>query len=251
MKLPIRIEIDGEQIEDVELREMSGADIAEVKKVGANGDTYSAFLAFAVSCTKSLGDIEDKRQIREAYKNAPFDAVYAVAVHGMALTRGIDKIEGRYKCKCGTVIEHFDEFADPLPEADPIDNENIEFSCSKIEIINSKTQETVFSVEKLLMRRPLIKDLIKAFHKYPDDDTQMQFEVYKECILKADDREISEKDRVAYGDMIFRKMPLSDLTALGKMISLPFGKVECVCMKCNRRWVTDLDLTNFFDYEAD
>ena len=214
MKLPIRIEVDGEQIEDVELREMSGADIAEVKKVGANGDTYSAFLAFAVSCTKSLGDIEDKKQIREAYKNAPFDAVYAVAVHGMALTRGIDKIEGRYKCKCGTIIEHFDEFADPLPEADPIDNENIEFSCSKIEIVNSKTQETVFSVEKLLMRRPLIKDLIKAFHKYPDDDTQMQFEVYKECILKADDREISEKDRVAYGDMIFRKMPLSDLTAL-------------------------------------
>lgn len=251
MKLPIRIEVDGEQIEDVELREMSGADIAEVKKVGANGDTYSAFLAFAVSCTKSLGDIEDKKQIREAYKNAPFDAVYAVAVHGMALTRGIDKIEGRYKCKCGTIIEHFDEFADPLPEADPIDNENIEFSCSKIEIVNSKTQETVFSVEKLLMRRPLIKDLIKAFHKYPDDDTQMQFEVYKECILKADDREISEKDRTAYGDMIFRKMPLSDLTALGKMISLPFGKVECVCMKCKRRWVADLDLTNFFDYEAD
>lgn len=251
MKLPIRIEVDGEQIEDVELREMSGADIAEVKKVGANGDTYSAFLAFAVSCTKSLGDIEDKKQIREAYKNAPFDTVYAVAVHGMALTRGIDKIEGRYKCKCGTVIEHFDEFADPLPEADPIDNESIEFSCNKIEIVNSKTQETVFSVEKLLMRRPLIKDLIKAFRKYPDDDTQMQFEVYKECILKADDREISEKDRIAYGDMIFRKMPLSDLTTLGKMISLPFGKVECVCMKCKRRWVTDLDLTNFFDCEAD
>lgn len=251
MKLPIRIEVDGEQIEDVELREMSGADIAEVKKIGANGDTYSAFLAFAVSCTKSLGDIEDKKQIREAYKNAPFDAVYAVAVHGMALTRGIDKIEGRYKCKCGTIIEHFDEFADPLPEADPIDNENIEFSCSKIEIVNSKTQETVFSVEKLLMRRPLIKDLIKAFRKYPDDDAQMQFEVYKECILKVDDREISEKDRVAYGDMIFRKMSLSDLTALGRVISLPFGKVECVCMKCKRRWVTDLDLTNFFDYEAD
>lgn len=251
MKLPIRIEVDGEQIEDVELREMSGADIAEVKKVGMNGDTYSAFLAFAVSCTKSLGDIEDKKQIREAYKNAPFDAVYAVAVHGMALTRGIDKIEGRYKCKCGTVIEHFDEFADPLPEADPIDNEPIEFSCNKIEITNSKTQETVFSVEKLLMRRPLIKDLIKAFHKYPDDDAQMQFEVYKECILKTDDREISEKDRIAYGDMIFRKMSLSDLATLGKTISLPFGKVECVCMKCKRRWVADLDLTNFFDYEAD
>lgn len=251
MKLPIRIEVDGEQIEDVELREMSGADIAEVKKVGANGDTYSAFLAFAVSCTKSLGDIEDKTQIREAYRNAPFDTVYTVAVHGMALTRGIDKIEGRYKCKCGAIIEHFDEFADPLPKADPIDNENVEFSCNKIEIVNSKTRETVFSVEKLLMRRPLIKDLIKAFHKYPDDDTQMQFEVYKECIIKIDDREISEKDRIAYGDMIFRKMPLSDLTVLGKAISLSFGKVECVCMKCKRRWVADLDLTNFFDYEAD
>lgn len=251
MKLPIRIEVDREQIEDVELREMSGADIAEVKKIGANGDIYSAFLAFAISCTKSLGDIEDKKQIREAYRNAPFDTVYAVAVHGMALTRGIDKVEGRYKCKCGAIIEHFDEFADPLPEADPIDNENIEFSCSKVEIVNSKTQETIFSVEKLLMRRPLIKDLIKAFRKYPDDDAQMQFEVYKECVLKADDREISEKDRIAYGDMIFRKMSLSDLTALGKAISLSFGKVECVCMKCKRRWVADLDLTNFFDYEAD
>lgn len=251
MKLPIRIEVDGEQIEDVELREMSGSDIAEVKKVGMNGDTYSAFLAFAVSCTKSLGDIEDKKQIREAYKNAPFDAVYAVAIHGMALARGVDKIEGRYKCKCGTIIEHFDEFADPLPEADPIDNENVEFNCQKIEICNSKTQEVVFSVEKLLMKRPTVGDLIKAFRKYPDDETAMQFEVYKECIIKIDDREISEKDRIAYGDMIFRKMPLSDLTALGKATSLSFGKVECVCMKCKRRWIADLDLTNFFDYEAD
>lgn len=251
MKLPIRIEVDGEHIEDVELREMSGADIAEVKKVGANGDTYSAFLAFAVSCTKSLGDIEDKKQIREAYKNAPFDAVYAVAVHGMALTRGIDKIEGRYKCKCGTIIEHFDEFADPLPEADPIDNENVEFSCNKIEIVNSKTQETVFSVEKLLMKRPTVGDLIKAFHKYPDDEATMQFEVYKNCILKIDDREISDKDRVNYGDIIFRKMSFGDLSRLNRAISLPFGKIECVCMKCKKRWLADLDLTNFFDFEAD
>lgn len=251
MKLPIRIEVDGEQIEDVELREMSGADIAEVKRIGANGDTYSAFLTFAVSCTKSLGDIEDRKQIREAYRNATFDTVYAVAVHGMALTRGIDKVEGRYKCKCGSIIEHLDEFADPLPEADPIDNENVEFCCNKVEIVNSKSQEVVFSAEKLLMKRPTVGDLIKAFRKYPDDDTQMQFEVYKECIIKIDDKEISDKDRIAYGDMIFRKMSFSDLTALGKAMSLSFGKVGCVCMKCKRRWVADLDLTNFFDYEAD
>lgn len=251
MKLPIRIRVDGEQIEDVELREMSGADIAEVKKVGMNGDIYSAFLTFAVSCTKSLGDITDKKLITEAYKNAPFDTVYAVAIFGMALTRGIDKVEGMYKCKCGSIIDHTGEFADPLPIYESIDNENIEFACQKIEICNTKTQETVFSVEKLLMKRPTVDDLIKAFHKYPDDSTTMQFELYKNCILEVDGREISSKDKSNYGDMIFRKMSFSDLSNLNKAMSLSFGKVECVCMKCKRRWVTDLDLTNFFDYEAD
>lgn len=251
MKLPIRIKVDGEQIEDVELREMSGADIAEVKKVGMNGDIYSAFLTFAVSCTKSLGDITDKKLITEAYKNAPFDTVYAVAIFGMALTRGIDKVEGMYKCKCGSIIDHTGEFADPLPIYESIDNENIEFACQKIEICNTKTQETVFSVEKLLMKRPTVDDLIKAFRKYPDDSTTMQFELYKNCILEVDGREISSKDKSNYGDMIFRKMSFSDLSNLNKAMSLSFGKVECVCMKCKRRWVTDLDLTNFFDYEAD
>jgi hypothetical protein len=251
MKLPVRIEVDGEQIEDVELREMSGADIAEVKKIGSNGDMYSAFLAFAVCATRSLGDIGEKSIIREAYKNATFDTVYAVAVSGMALTRGIDRIEGRYKCKCGNIVDHTGEFADPLPSYDPVDNTDVSFSCSRIEIYNSKTQEVVFSAEKLLMRRPTVKDLIKAFHKFPDDETQMQFEVYRECIKQVDDKDISDKDRVAYGDMIFRKMSFSDLKSLSEALSLPYGKTECVCMKCKRRWSAELDLTNFFDYEAD
>ena len=251
MKLPIRIDYNGEQIEDVELREMSGADIAEVKKIGQNGDFYSAFLAFAVSCTRSLGDLIDKKSITEAYKNAPFDTVYAVAVFGMALTRGVDKIEGMYKCKCGSMIDHTGEFADPLPIYESIDNTEIEFDCQKVEICNSKTQEIVFSVEKLLMKRPTVGDLIKAFRKYPDDETTMQFEVYKNCILKVDDKDISEKDRTGYGDMIFRKMSFSDLSRLNKAISLSFGKIECVCMKCKKRWLADIDLTNFFDFEAD
>ena len=101
------------------------------------------------------------------------------------------------------------------------------------------------------MKRPTVDDLIKAFRKYPDDSTTMQFELYKNCILEVDDREISNKDKSNYGDMIFRKMSFSDLSNLNKTMSLSFGKVECVCMKCKRRWVTDLDLTNFFDYEAD
>lgn len=251
MKLPIRIEFDGDVIEDAELREMSGADIAEVKKIGQNGDTYSAFLAFAVCCTKSLGDIEDKARIREAYKVATFDTVYAVAVQGMALTRGITQIEGKYLCKCGNIIDHTGEFADPLPEYDSIDNTDVSVDIEKVEITNKKTGELLISAENIEMRRPTVDDSIKAFRKFPDDDTEMQFEVYKNCLKSIDGRAITDKERSAFGDLLFKKMRLTDLNALSNALVQDFGKTECVCMKCKRRWKAPLDLTNFFDLEAE
>ena len=251
MKLPIRIRYEGEDIEDVELREMSGADIAEVKRVSANGDMYTAFLTFAVSCTKSLGGIEDRQTIKEIYKGALFDTVYAVAIAGMALTRGIDVIEGTYKCKCGAIVEHIGEFADPLPQYEPQDSDDVSFECDEINITNSKTGSTIFSCSKILMRRPTVQDLIKAYRKFPDDEAYMQFETYKNCIIQVDGKDISEKDRNAYGDMIFKKMSLGNLRALTQALNVPVGKTECVCLKCKRRWVADLDLTNFFDLGAD
>jgi len=251
MKLPVRIRYKGEDIEDVELREMSGADIAEVKRVSANGDMYSAFLAFAVSCTKSLGGVEDRQTIKEIYKGALFDTVYAVAIAGMALTRGINTIEGRYKCKCGAIVEHMGEFADPLPQYEPQDGDDVPFDCDEITITNSKSGEVMFSCEKLLMRRPTVQDLIKAYRVYPDDDAFMQFETYKNCILQVNGKDISEKERNLYGDLIFKKMSVSNLRALGQALNIPVGKTECVCLKCKNRWTADLDLTNFFDLEAD
>lgn len=251
MKLPIRIEYDGDLIEDAELREVSGADIAEVKRVGKDGDIYSAFLAFAVCCTKSLGDLEDKTRIREAYKLATFDTVYAVAIQGMALTRGIDKIEGKYVCKCGSIIDHTGEFADPLPEYESVDNEDVTIDINKVEICDKKSNEVVFSAENLLIRRPTVNDSIKAFRKFPDDESEMQFEVYKNCLKAVNGKEISEKERIAFGDLLFKKMKLADLNNLSNTLVQDFGKTECACMKCKRRWKAPLDLTNFFDLEAE
>lgn len=251
MKLPIRIEYNGDVIEDAELCEMSGADIAEVKKIGQNGDSYSAFLAFAVCCTKSLGDLEDKAQIREAYKTATFDTVYAVALQGMALTRGVTEIEGRYLCKCGNIIEHIGEYADPLPEYESVDNTDITLGINKVEISNKKTGELLMSVESIGMRRPTVEDSIRAFRKFPDDDSEMQFEIYKNCLKSVDGNEFTDKDKASFGDLIFKKMKLSDLNRLSSVLVQDFGKTECVCMKCKRRWTTSLDLTNFFDLEAE
>lgn len=246
MKLPIRI--DG--IEDVELREMSGADLAEVRRLAENGDIYSSFLAFAVACTKSLGDIEDKAQIREAYRRATFDSVYAVAVFGMALTRGVFKIEGSYRCKCGATVDHTGEYADPLPQYESVDADDVTIPVH-VSIADKKSGEPLFVAEQLAMRLPMIDDLIKAYRRYPDDESEMQFEVYKNCLKAADGKEISDKDRNAFGDLIFKRMSFSELAQTSKTLNRSFGKTECVCMKCKRRWQADLDLGHFFDYEAD
>lgn len=247
MKLPTRICHEDMTIEDVELREVSGSDIAEVKRIGQGGDIYSAFLSFAVACTKSLGDIEDKGKIRELYKKATFDSVYAVAVFGMAYTRNIDKIEGRYACKCGAVVDHTGDFADPLPVYDSVDPVDVSVTIDPIQITNSKTGEVIMSAETLVLRIPTVEDCIKAFRRYPDDETLMQFEVYKNCLKSIDGREISEKDRASFGDLLFKKMRLSDLNKLSEIVIKDFGTTECVCMKCKRRWSAPLDLTNFFD----
>ena len=251
MKLPVRIRFDGNLYEDVEIREVSGSDIAEVKRVGENGDIYTAFLTFAVACTSSLGDIEDRAQIREAYKKASFDTVYAVAIFGMAKTRGIDKIEGRYRCRCGAEISHMDDFADPLPTYDPRDPEDVKIDVGHVEIRNTKTAEVLFSADSLTLRLPTTEDCIKAFRKYPDDNVTMQFEIYKNCLLQVDDREISDKDRNNFGVMLFQKLKFNDLNRISSVLVSSFGQVECVCLKCKRRWKAPLDLTNFFDYEAD
>lgn len=246
MKLPIRI--DG--IEDVELREMSGADIAEVKKLADNGDIYTSFLAFAVGCTKSLGDIEDKAQIREMYRKATFDTVYAVAVFGMALTRGVFKIEGQYKCKCGAIVDHTGEFADSLPTYECRDPEDVSVECN-VEILDKRNGDKIFSAKTLTLRLPTVGDLINSYRKFPDDESEMQFETYKKCIQTVDGKPFSDKDKMAYGDLIFKKMAFSELSAVSRALSKSFGKTECVCMKCKRRWSADLDLARFFDFEAD
>lgn len=243
MKLPYRI--DG--IEDVELREMSGADLAEVRRLADNGDIYSSFLSFATSCTKSLGGVEDRSQIREMYRNATFDTVYAVAVFGMALTRGVFKIEGMYKCKCGAVVDHTGDFSDPLPTYESEDANNITVDAH-VSISDKKSGDVVLSTEKLTMRLPVMDDLIKAYRKYPDDESQMQFEVYKNCLVAVDGNPYKE---TGYGDLIFKKMSYGELAAVSKALNRSFGKTECVCMKCKRRWKADLDLGRFFDYEAD
>ena len=64
-------------------------------------------------------------------------------------------------------------------------------------------------------------------------------------------KEISEKERIAFGDLLFKKMKLADLNNLSNTLVQDFGKTECACMKCKRRWKAPLDLTNFFDLEAE
>lgn len=242
MKLPIRIG----DVEDVELREVSGADIAEVQRIAKNGDIYTAFLTFATCCTASLGDLTDKTQIREAYKKATFDSVYMVVMYGLALVHGTDKVEGRYKCKCGNVVEHLGDFADPLPECTPIDDEPVTMDIDRTEITNKKTGEVLFSAENVTMRRATMEDCIRAYRRYPDDESNMQFEIYKECLISVDGKEISEKDRQAFGSLLFQKMKIKALNEISSKLTY-HSTVECVCMKCKTRWQAEVDYSGFFD----
>lgn len=255
MKLPIAIHYDGEIYTNAELKEALAMDIAKVKKIGEDGDIYSAFLAFAIATCQSIDNVEDENEIKKILKFAPFETVYAIAVWGMAKTRGITKVEGNYKCSCGKYVEHIGEFADDLFELgyDTTEEEYVTVDLPQtVEIKNAKTGEVLESVERMTIKYAILDDLIKAFHRYPDDDAKLQFEVYKNSIVAVNDKEVDAKWRASFGDLVFQKMSFSTINFITKALSQhSFGEVECVCMKCKKRWKTKLDLTNFFDSEVD
>lgn len=255
MKLPIAIHHNGSIYSTAEVKEATAGDIAKVKKVGENGDIYSAFLTFACVTCQSVGDEDSPEEIKNILKFAPFETVYAIAVLGMAKTRGVNSIEGRYKCSCGNIVEHTGEFADMLfdLECETTEDEFVEITLPQsVEIKNAKTGDTIEKIETLCMKYAVVNDLIKAFRKYPDSESNMQFEVYKNSIVRVNGNEIDDTWRSSFGDMIFQKMSYNTINYISKELSKhSFGEVDCVCMKCKKRWKAKVDLTNFFDLEVE
>lgn len=256
MTLPIAIHVDGQIYTTAEFKEATAGDIAKVRKVGENGDIYSAFLAWACATCQSIDDVTDENEIKKILRFAPFETVYAVAVWGMAKTRGVDTVEGRYKCPtCGVIVDHTGEYADSIfsLEVESTEDESAIIDLDQsVEIKNAKTGEVIEKIETLQMKYAILDDLIKAYHRYPDDESKMQFEVYKNSIVAVNDKPADNSWRASYGDLIFQKMKYTTINRIGKVLSkYSFGQVECACMKCKQRWITKVDLTNFFDSEVE
>ena len=252
MILPIAIHCNGDIFTNAEVREATASDIAKVRKIGENGDVYSAFLAWACATCQSIDDVEDENEIKNILKQSPFETVFAIAIWGMAKTKDVDIVEGSYICpNCGTKVDHTGEFADSIFALGTESTEDYGVDIklkNPVEIKNSKTGEIIEKIEHINMRYAIMDDLIKAFRKYPDDDAKMQFEVYKNSLMSVNGKDVDTKWRNSFGDLVFQKMKFGTINEVTKELSeYSYGSVECVCMKCKSRWKTKLDLTNFFD----
>lgn len=256
MKLPIAIHYQDEVYTTATIKEATAGDIAKVTRAGSDGDIYTAFLTWAICTCASIDDVDDTAEIEKILRCAPFETIYAIAIWGMAKTRNVDAVEGHYKCpSCGNVIAHTGEFADSLFDLDKdfTEQESVEITLPQpVEIKNSKTGETIEKIEAITLKYPAINALIKAFRKYPDDESKVQFEVYKDSIKAVNGQPVDRTWQSSYGDLLFQKMNFNTINSITKKISeYSYGTIECACMKCKKRWKTKVDLTNFFDSEVE
>lgn len=265
MRLPIPVEVDGEIYTDAKIGRAESLAVAKTTDEAKRGDIYSAILEWCAGVLEELsGDagIITGADLRRSLRAMPFESAYAIAMHGMAVTKKDDSISGSYPCpKCQTQVtaetkeidgEIIDD-ADHLYTLDigtldtPKDGLAIELKYPVI-LKKRESEEVIEEVTSLVMEWPTLGQCIRAYQRCPDSDMRMQFLLYADALRSVNGTERNRAWKEAAGVRIFEKMDAKDtaqITAMMKQYSVNVSK-ERVCIKCHHRWEAPLDFGNFF-----
>jgi len=251
-RLPMPSVVDGESYGEARIREASAESVAAVSRDLARGAIYDALLTWCSEVVESFAsegaEVSDKVGVRRITRALPFRSAYALAMMGMAETKGDDEISGRYACPgCGVQVEGTERLLEL--ETDYSDNAIFEVVLdSPVELIDKKTGEVAVAIESVTMRHPTLDDCIRAHKAHPDDDIEMQLAAYAEAIEAVNGQSQGAAWKATFGFVAFKKMKLRDIRKIGDAAG-DYGiqtARERVCPKCFRRWEAEMDLNDFF-----
>jgi hypothetical protein len=256
MKLPYPFEIDGELVEEFEIKEATTATIAEAQK---HRQAYAAIKAFLQGVLASLNGNADAAFLKNAILVMPFESAFAAVIYGMAETRGDDTVVGEYKCPhCGAIrryesIDGDDDLTDRLSRL-PIDTAPLtfDFDIGSVDIVDKLKQSVIETINTITMTAPTLEAFIRGERRFPDSSIFVQNYAYTQTLTAVNGRAVDKPWRDKYGEVLFNKLSIKKVNEITKRLAAfsPFTNIERVCLRCARRWKTTLDLTHFFDYGA-
>jgi hypothetical protein len=256
MKFPVRFEYDGQSLESFTVREIIADHMASVSNLVNRGLIYTGMRKWATSVLESIDDIEDRTKLENIVKVMPFVDLYAVICFGLVETRGEDSVEASYKCpKCGTIRTYIktedDDMTDHLLEMEyeQVDDEPLTFHFDKKVSILKPSGEPILELESIQMRMPNIEDFIRGEQRYPDDTFRLMFFAYGCALQTVDHKEVDQKFRNKFGEMVFSKMSSNQINKVSKRVYRDQigNNMERVCLKCHHRWEAPLNLSGFFN----
>jgi len=251
-RMPMPAVCDGTTYVEARITEASAEAVAAVNRDMSRGAIYDALLTWCAETVEAFvseaGEVSDRAGVRRIARALPFKSAYAVAMLGMAETKGDDEVSGRYQCpQCGLQVEGSERIS--ALETDYADNASFEVELeSPVELADRKTGELIERVEAVTMRHPTLDDCIRAHKAHPDDEIEMQFQTYVEALEAVNGRPQAAAWKASFGFIAFKKMKLRDARKVGQAAG-DYGmrtSLERVCPKCFRRWEAELDLNDFF-----
>jgi hypothetical protein len=256
MKLPYSFEMDGELVEEFEIKEATTATIADAQK---HKQAYAAIKDFLHGVLASLNGNAEDTFLKNALLVIPFESAFTAAIYGMAATRGDDAVVGEYKCPhCGTIrryesIDGDDDIIDRLARL-PINAAPLtfDFDLDGVDIVDKLHQTVLETIHAVTLTAPTLESFIRGERRYPDNSILVQNYAYTQALVAVNGQAVDKPWRDKYGEVLFNKLKIKQANEITKRLASfsPFVDIERVCLHCARRWRTALDFTNFFDFGA-
>jgi hypothetical protein len=267
MKLVIPIWYGNTVYTDCEICTPSGEVLADAKKLHDENKIFTAMLRFTHGCIISVSTNDDvietdKGRLKDIIRSIPMIALDHLVIQIVLQYDSNDGVEGIYHCpRCGE--QKICENADGIDTRDFISDLDVYYWKDEInkilvkydkpfEIVDKKGQlvEGTEPVSSLTFRHITLSDWIEAYSRYGmTDRVRLQYAVYVKALLEINGKELDPKWLKTWGMYIFEKnRNIKDTNKIGRKMN-SYGmqtKVEKVCLKCGKKWQTQLNTSNFF-----
>ena len=252
----------------IEIKKPSGQVLADARDAIDRTNEFNAMRVFVAGCTESIASenetITDSVAIKSMLgKISNKTLEYLSAMIMVDYYDGEDYIEGVYPCpRCGTsvVSEKSDADGVEIDTRDRITDLHVGFmedikdmqrtiSFTPVEL---RSRKTVDEVSEVTLRMPTTNDYIKAFQQGGQNMIKIQFQVYGDCIIKANGVDVDDTWRRSYGYKLFAT--LTDFKKVFKEIGdwlNAYGldpEVEKICrnQSCGKVFNAIINSSNFF-----
>ena len=258
MELPIPFMYDGNRVGEAEVCTPRAGVLADTGRAAEEGQFYGALFTLAAGSCIRLGEIEDRAQIKNMLREAPYRDVEWIALCAVLGLAPDDGFEGVYTCpRCGT--QHVTSYSEDSDTRDFISE--LEFRVAqeaapvRVELTDTveirSRGEVLEEVRSVAIRHPVLRDCMRAESRVGQSDPiRLQLAIYGEALVEVNETEVDAQYRNRFSTMITERLSIQDLRVLEAGTSA-WGlqtQIQKICRKCGKVWSAPIDTASFFEY---